>query len=613
MNELEQKNRAFIAVYDPDLARSWARLQVRALTPEPARKGGQTVAINGSYVHSRYDPAKEAAKACEGDTKPVHLHLGLGLGHFLAADPVATGERVVVFEPIAALFQTAASHIDFSELLPAKNARVALDEEHLNLILREMGLRRPDQLKIIWSPFHQKQVAQMATWLPQFLAELFRDVTISRKTLAKLMPTFTRSTLHSLPYSYDKPPIDRLAGCFAGMAAVVVAPGPSLERNLIALRPYREHCLVFAVARTMRLLERYGIEPDFLVHNEAQDFYSAIHGCRNFVRTVFLLADQAHHKFYRAAATETFVFFNPTNLVWQWLEQKGLTQPRQFLETGGSVANEAFSAALLLGCRAVALLGQDLAVGKTFYADAEINRRFEHGKEDEAWVAGYYGGQVKTMANYYHFLKWYQNRLNRLRREACPTTLVNATEGGAHLKGFQHQPLHHFLATYATQPRQDVAARCSAAATNHRPPSRQAMAAALLGALAQVEVVRDLCAQYAPFQQQISNLLQQPTAEGLQQLNAYVQTLDQFSRATGEVVQARLPLLNGFIQKELQENIRETEPEETAAGPEEELRALLAGLKDDVTHLTTTYGHIAAGCDRLEPELQWLTRRFSQT
>lgn len=601
-----------MAVYDPDLTRSWARLQARPLTPEPARKGGLTVAINNQFVHSRYDPAKEAAKLTEGDPKPVHLHLGLGLGHFLAADPVNADERVVVFEPIAELFLTAAAHVDFSTLLPAKNARLTLDEEHLNLVLREMGLRHPDQLKIVWSPFHQKQVTQMATWLPQFLAELFRDVTISRKTLAKLMPTFTRSTLRSLPYSFDKPPIDQLAGRFSGMAAVVVAPGPSLERNLIALRPYRAHCLIFAVARTMRLLERYGLEPDFLVHNEAQDFYSAIHGCRNMTGTVFLLADQAHNKFYRAAKTGTFVFYNPTNLVWQWLEQQGLIPAREFLETGGSVANEAFSAALLLGCRAVALLGQDLAVGKTFYADAEINRRFAHGKEDEAWVAGYYGGQVKTMANYYHFLKWYQNRLNRLRREGNPTILVNATEGGAHLKGFQHLPLQQFLATYATLAKQDVKRTCQLAAVTHRPPTHAAMATALHGALSQVAVVRNLCAQYAPFQQKIAHLLDRPSAEGLQQLNAYVQTLDQFSRATGEVVQARLPLLNGFIQKELQDNIREPETATPAANPEEELRALLASLSEDVKHLTITYGHIAAGCDRLAPELQQLAARFDR-
>ncbi|CAM2007968.1 motility associated factor glycosyltransferase family protein [Acanthopleuribacter pedis] len=603
---MEQKNRAFLTEYDPALVRAWDRMQGKVLTPTPARKGGVTLTFQGQWVHSRYDPAKEAQKACAGPSRPVHLHLGFGLGWFTAADQLEEGHQLVVFEPVPTLFLTAVTHIDLSELLPAKRARLVLDEEQLNEALREAGLREVGQLKIVWSPFHRRHVQHMETWLEKFLNELFRDIRISRKTLARLMPTFTRSSLRSLPHAYDKAPVDVLAGRFTGLAAVVVAPGPSLERNLVEMLPFRDRCLIFAVARSVRMLERLGIEPDFLVHNEAQDFYSSIHGCRNLSRTVFLLADQAHFAFFQAAPQLTFLYFNPTNFVWGWLEAAFPGRERSFLETGGSVANEAFSLALLFGCRAVALLGQDLAVGRTFYADAEVNRDFEHGRQDEAWVPAYFGGRVKTMQNYFHFFKWYENRTHRLRREQCPTVLVNATEGGACLPGFTNWKFRRYLETFAKKKKGDVSAVCQAHACDERAPSADQMKALVEKTLQEMSMVRDLCSQFSPFETQLSALLQNPDPQALQRLNVQLQTLDQFSQAVGSVVLKRLPLINGFIQKELQETEPPTRQPEQGGDPAEEIQRLLASIGEDVAHLKRTYQLIAQGCDQLEPELHRL-------
>ena len=59
---MEQKNRAFLADYDPALVRAWDRLEGTPLTPPPARKGGETLSLQGQWVHSRYAPAKEIAQ-----------------------------------------------------------------------------------------------------------------------------------------------------------------------------------------------------------------------------------------------------------------------------------------------------------------------------------------------------------------------------------------------------------------------------------------------------------------------------------------------------------------------------------------------------------------------
>jgi hypothetical protein len=104
--------------------------------------------------------------------------------------------------------------------------------------------------------------------------------------------------------------------------------------------------------------------------------------------------------------------------------------------------------AVALSCEfnasAVAVVGQDLAVDQgTYYnrSDRMIQEAQSHlGKRIP--IKGYYGGTAYTRSDYYLYLRELEF-LASTYSEKCQ--LVNCTEGGAFIDGWQHEPLVTFL------------------------------------------------------------------------------------------------------------------------------------------------------------------------
>jgi hypothetical protein len=142
------------------------------------------------------------------------------------------------------------------------------------------------------------------------------------------------------------------------------------------------------------------------------------------------------------------------------------------LDYGASVATAAFALAHAWGADPIVLVGQDLAyTGGRVYAsgtpyDGMIARR--DGEElvlegrpekDEEYrrsgltpqprrkprleIPAWGGGMVQTTHELVLFLRWFEGAASRL---AGGTRLVNATEGGAHITGFEERPLAGLLA-----------------------------------------------------------------------------------------------------------------------------------------------------------------------
>jgi hypothetical protein len=147
------------------------------------------------------------------------------------------------------------------------------------------------------------------------------------------------------------------------------------------------------------------------------------------------------------------------------------------LPTGGSVACSMLSLALHLGCDPVVLVGQDLAFGERFYAaegldgDAAVEHtangmvlvkprgstgigtplpdgRLRFTVEKRVLeVPGWDGGTVRTTPQLAAFRAWFEAVAPAL---AGPTRLLNCTEGGAHVAGFEHVPLRTASAGWST-------------------------------------------------------------------------------------------------------------------------------------------------------------------
>jgi len=548
--DYEAENRRFFEEYDPELLKELAGVDSGMLTPEPAKKGGWAVRLEGRWVHSKYDPAREAEKAARGDGAPLHLHFGFGLGFFLDADQLGEGAKTLIFEPCRELAAAALRLRPLADLFRRKGAVLCCAPARFKQCLSQL-IKGRQAFKAVVSPWHAAAMPRARKWFDQAIAEAGYQSEMGLATLERLAPVFTESALRALPHVFRLPGVERLEGLFRGEPAVIVSAGPSLDKNLALLEPVQDLCLIIALARTAKPLERCGIRPHLLVHNEPKPYFHTICDCGNLSETAFVLCEQAETRFFEHQHGPTFVFQNPANFAGRWVDRHFPELAKANLETGGSAATEAFSTAALAGCDPIILLGQDLSVsGDRYYAAAEANFKFPHTAADERWVPGYLGGQAKTLHNYLSFLLWFQDRAAALAAGNRRLGLVNATEGGARLDGFRGLKCREAVRRWFIK-RLDAAARLAEAAHADRGrASPEAMAVFLRDGVDRARRLRRLCGRFQEreplVRRQLRKLSPENAAKARQSLDKLDALLGQFSRELQE-----LSVLNGFIQAEL--------------------------------------------------------------
>lgn len=433
-------NRARLLTHQPGLkipldSSPWSRLDWL-----PSRSSSPTLRCDGHLVHSQYDPMQEALRQAAGTPESLHIHLGLGLGYLLQADLSLHDRPALVYEPSPALLVAFLSRDDLQWFDPSRTT-ICADPESFEKALRAT-MPQIGSLRVLLLPYHRHHHPAEVKQALEILQKNRQYQDVGRATLSRVSPIIHASTLRSLPLTLASPPLDRLAGAFRNLPAVIVAAGPSLEKNLQVLHAFADHVVIFAISRAVRILEYHGLQPHFVVHIEAQDYSTLLEGCTNLRQAAFLLPDQVDRRILELHPEANYLFDTPVNLVTSWLGEHLPQLRRITLETGGSVATEAFLCARALGCDPIVLIGQDLATldGK-IYASSPTNADFRYLPANHRTVPGYFGHTVASIENYQHFIYWYQDQARSMAEMGENRLLINATEGGAHIRGFVQRPL----------------------------------------------------------------------------------------------------------------------------------------------------------------------------
>ena len=250
---------------------------------------------------------------------------------------------------------------------------------------------------------------------------------------------------------------------FSNKAAVIVCPGPSLEKNVDLLKKIQGRVVIICVLHALKELTKRGIKPDFVVHvdpgnlkdykfkkgNKEQSYwdewlpYELISNVENFVVSTYCPPE---------------MFDVPAkNVVWM---STGLPIGEHlpgvvydYDRVGGSVSHSCFDLAIEMGCSTIVLVGQDLAFSK------EGDRYSKHAKMDESKetkisqkakvygndveVKGWFGDQVVSNNTFLTFMNSYIIFARQLKDRNIK--LLNCTEGGVFIEGFEHLRLNDFI------------------------------------------------------------------------------------------------------------------------------------------------------------------------
>lgn len=414
-----------------------------------SRKGTVTAKLTkgdkGIYLHSKYDPIKEAETFADniysGDAE-TFLVLGLALGHHVQAlsKKLSPGQQIIVLENNENLYRLAEGkglydglkanpqviiHKVFSLHDYIRDFKKIIDGESVKLVVYGPALESfPEEFKEV--------------------KELIEEYRVKEQSMTSFLPTMLANFYENIKhYQYS---VDRLFGKYVNQPIVIVAAGPSLDKNVHLLKDMGDKCVIIAVGRAVRSIVKAEVEPDFIVASDAKG-----HTHKQFV-AIEKIKDLP---VIGLSTTDANIFVKHDGLKYIAL-QEGLDEAEAYarekgyslVEAGGSVATTAFDIAIKMGGNPVIFIGQDLAyTGGQTHASGTWHRKVGD-MPNLREVSGYYGGLVATNTTLNMYLRWFENRIRAAKEVDKEINFIDATEGGARIEGTEIMSLQAVIDKY---------------------------------------------------------------------------------------------------------------------------------------------------------------------
>jgi hypothetical protein len=322
--------------------------------------GNPTATIDGIFLHSRYDPSRDAAMHVEREidsSVTALIVLGFGLGYGTeSARARFPNLPILVIEPDVEVFRVALTARDLSVLFSDRKIllHVGSSPESVTPLLESLPLSKPGFLRLRPAiennpaAYHAAEEV-VRSWL------LRKDINVN--TLNRFGRLWVRNLARNMRSFLECPGVAPLSGRFDGIPALVIAGGPSLDAIAPRLRELSKRLLIVSVNTPLMACLKAGVEPDFTVVVDPQYWASRYLDWTTSTRGVFVVEPSTNPRVFRRPGASFFLcssLFPLGEILEAAVGEKGQ------LGAGGSVATSAWDLARLLGANPVYTAGLDL-------------------------------------------------------------------------------------------------------------------------------------------------------------------------------------------------------------------------------------------------------------
>lgn len=449
---------------DPEALARVATLVPTARVTTLDAAGTPVLCVEGKRLHSTRDPLIEArrfVRTLELTDATCVVLLGFGSGHVVRELAARTDAKIVVFEPDLEALAVGVTHGD----VPG-TCRVVTTPQRLGEVL--FGMLRGSDRGIVakWIPSVRACPALFEQAMSA-AAQAVDRASLRHRTACLRGKGWLRHYLENLPALAATPGLPALQNAFAGVPAIIVAAGPSLDQNMHLLAELREHALVLAVNTAATALGKAGIRPDAIVAIESLDVSPQLRELPWLSEVPAFLELTGHPAIWALPFAAKIPISVDTSSCTAFSAR---IDPAHHLSAGFCVANAATSIAYVLGCNPIVLVGSDLAyAGDRVYASgtafgdmrAELEsdgiaklsgldgKRAIEARSGDAQsgnrmpdraktvrVPGWGGrGVVTSTRDFLMFRDWYSAAAKTMVDKGVAAK--NATEGGAHIPGWE--------------------------------------------------------------------------------------------------------------------------------------------------------------------------------
>lgn len=215
---------------------------------------------------------------------------------------------------------------------------------------------------------------------------------------------------------------------------IVVAAGPSLNKNIRELKKAKGRAFILAVDTAVKPLLKEGIVPDMFALVDPKKPLDLVN-MEEVKQIPLLTALSASSEILQFHIGMKF-FYNEGYKFAEEIFSKSSAK-HGFVSCGGSVATSAFSLLYKIGVKSVILVGQDLAyTDNKSHADGTFRDVIEKSDTSKfITVEGNYEEKVPTRPDFKIYLDWYNMYIKGCKEQVKEFRVINATEGGAKIEG----------------------------------------------------------------------------------------------------------------------------------------------------------------------------------
>lgn len=421
----------------------------------------------GNYIlyNSFYNPLLEANDITVNLDYTINRSLivtvGVGLGYHLKEILKNLNEKsmLLAIEKNKLILKTLLSFVDFSEEIMNGNIFfITMEDENNNDSLYKSlaGFLNSNFLNLfsiqtLTLPILDISYIRFAKDILKYIADL-------RNTLEFTLGNDIDDTLQgienqimNLPHIIKNPGfrqfLERFKNTYKGKPAIIIASGPSLDKNIHLLKQAEGKALLLACDGSMESLEKHDIIPDVVSSVERIMLtYEAFYKGKDMPNETVLVAPAVvRPEIFNTFNNKTLSLFKNEPIA-DYFNDMVLDKGTVF--SGSSVAHQLLGIATAVGADPVILVGQDLAYspdGISHTSEASVKEQVSIDKVS-LYVKDANGNELPTTFVWKQFKQIYEEYI-RILNINC----IDATEGGAFIEGTKVMCLKDVLDMYCKE------------------------------------------------------------------------------------------------------------------------------------------------------------------
>lgn len=360
--------------------------------------------------------------------------------------------RILVYEPCILLFIKALEYFDFSQLLQEERVTIIVEdyfedsfERYAYQFVDFMDLKH---LTYEIYPNYDQFVMLQVKKMDEFIQLMYNIINANQDVLGRNGKEYCYNSIYNVPwFIHSKSVFDLYKKLPKDIPVIIVASGPSLDKNIEHLKEAKRKCIMISADSALNTLLAHNIIPDFFVSIDGKKLMS--HFADERVVNIPLICElSSQRNLLKNRKDQTFFLNDSNTYVDAFFAERGKVLP--IIQAGGSVAHTAFGLAAAMKFKHIILVGQDLA-----YTDNKTHSvHTVRGKQgidastlDHIMIEGYYGGLVPTSYEFQIYLDWFEDKI----KQYSDINVINATEGGALIHGATNQSLQKTVEQLCTK------------------------------------------------------------------------------------------------------------------------------------------------------------------